>query len=76
MPRSRTIVDAADTSARLDRLAAAVKSEADGAESDPFDDAMVAAVVGIAEAMQADGTALAELEARLGRLARRALVSK
>ncbi len=37
---------------------------------------MLTAVVGIAEAMKAGAGALAELEARLGVLARRALVSE
>ena len=48
-----------------------MRREAEGAEADPFDDALVAAVLGAAETMKAEVAALAEVEARLGRLARR-----
>ncbi len=71
MPKPRKTIDAGATRAKLDDLVDAVRREAEGAENDPFDDAMLAAVVGIAEALKAEADALAELEARLGRLARR-----
>ncbi len=76
MPRPRKTIDAGATRAKLDGFVGAVRREAEGAESDPFDDAMLAAVVGIAEAMKAEAGALAEVEARLGKLARRALVAE
>ena len=71
MLRPRKTIDAASTRARLDELQAAIRREAEGAEADPFDDAMVAAVLGAAEALKDDADALAEIEARLGRLARK-----
>ena len=69
-PRGTTI-DAAGTQGRLDELQTAVGREAESAEADPFDDAMVAAVLGAAEALKAEANALAELKARLGLLAQR-----
>ncbi len=72
----RKTIDADATRAKLDDLAQSVRRGADAADADPFDEAMVAAVIGIAEAMKAEAGALAELEARLGRLARRVLVSE
>ena len=71
MLRPRKTIDAAGTRARLDELQTIVRREAEGAEADPFDDAMVAAVAGAAEAMKAGADALAEAEARIGKLARR-----
>lgn len=65
MLRSRKTIGAGATLARLDDLAAHVRREAEGAEADPFDDAMLAAVAGLAEAMKAEASALAELEAGL-----------
>lgn len=72
----RTAIDAAGTAAKLDGLQAVVHREGEGAEADPFDDAMMAAVVGVAEALKAEADALVEIEARLGKLARRAVVSE
>ncbi len=72
MLRSRMIIDAAGTRARLDELQAAVRREADAAEADPFDEAMVAAVLGVADVMKAEADALAEIEARMGKMERRA----
>ena len=66
MPRPRKTIDAGGTVARLDGLRAAVRREAD-----PFDDAMVAAVAGVAEALEAEADALAGFEARFGKVARR-----
>ncbi len=71
MLRPRKTIDAGANRAKLDDFMVAVQREAEGAESDPFDDAMVTAVVGIEEATKAEAGALADLEARLGRLARR-----
>ena len=76
MPRSRITTDAVATWKRLAHLTAAVRREAEGAEGDPFDEAMVAAVVGLAEALIAEADALTELEARLGKLARRLVASE
>ena len=72
MLRSRKVIDAAGTRARLGDLQAALRREADGAEADPFDEAMIAAVLGAAEALKAESVALADLEAQFSRLARNA----
>ena len=48
----------------------AVQREAAGAEADPFDDAMLAAVLGAAEVMKMETVALADLETQIGKLAR------
>ncbi len=72
MLRPRKTIEAAGTRARLDDVLAAVQREAEGAEADPFDDAMIAAVVELAEAMLAEADALAEIEGQVGKLARRA----
>ena len=71
MLRSRKTVDAAGRRARLDDLAATLGKEADSSEPDPFDDAMVAAVNGLAEVMKAETNALVDAEARLSRVARK-----
>ena len=71
MLRPRKTVDAAGTRARLDELVATLRREALASDHDPFDDAMVAAVVGVAEAMKAETDALADAGTRLGRLARK-----
>ncbi len=55
---------------KLDGLAAADRHEAQGAEADPFDDAMVAGVVGLAETMQAESVELVALRGLMVRLAR------
>ena len=73
MLRSRKTTNAAGTRTKLDELAAEVRREAEGAEADPFDEAMVAAVAGVAEAMKVQADALVEIETRLGRLAPRAV---
>ena len=70
MLRPRKTADAAGRRARLDDLVAALQREALASDHDPFDDAMVAAVVGLAEAMKAETDAFANAQARLGRLVR------
>ena len=72
MLRSRKTIDAAGTHTRLGNLQVAVRREADSAEADPFDEAMIAAVLGAAEALKAETVALADLEAQFGKLARNA----
>ena len=72
MPRFRKTIDAAGTRARLGDIQVAVRREADGAEADPFDEAMIAAVLGAAEAMKAEAVALAGLGTQLGKLGREA----
>ena len=64
MLRLRKTIDAAGRRAKLDDCLAAVRREGEGAEADPFDDAMLAAVAGLAEAMKAEANVLAEIEAR------------
>lgn len=63
-------MDAAGTGAKLDDAQATIRRQAEDAEADPFDDAMVAAVLGVVEALKAEVGVLAEIEKRLGRLAR------
>ena len=71
MLKPRKTIDAGGSAARLNGLRADVRREFDNAEADPFDDTMVAAVLGAADALKAEAEALAEVEARLGRLARK-----
>ena len=71
MLRPRKTIDPKATRASLDDLGAAVQREAEGAEADPFDKAMVAAVLGVAEAMKGEAAALSEVEHRLGKLVRK-----
>ncbi len=70
MLRSRKTIDADGVRARLNELQVAVRREAVGTEADPFDAAMVAAVVGLADAMKAEADAFAEIEVRLARITR------
>ena len=72
MLKSRKTIDAAGTQATLDDVVVTLRREADAAEADPFDQAMIAAVLGAAEALKAAADALAELEMHLGKLARNA----
>lgn len=65
-------IDSADTGMKLDELQMAVRREMEGSEADPSEDAMVAAVVGLAGAMKAEADVLAGVEAQMGKLARRA----
>ncbi|MGI3903860.1 MAG: hypothetical protein ACRYGP_28475 [Janthinobacterium lividum] len=69
MLRSRKTIDPEATGAKLAELQAALQREIDNAESDPFDDAMVA-VIGLVETMKAESVALAEAEVRQRKLAR------
>ena len=71
MLRPRKTIDAATTCAKLDKFQSALKREVDKAEADPFDDAMVAAVNGLVEVIKAETAALAEAEARVGKVARK-----
>lgn len=70
MLRARKTIDAASTRARLDELQATIGREVEGAEADPFDDAMLAAVFGAAEAIKGEADVLEEARKRIARLAR------
>lgn len=72
MLRPRKTIDATSTRTKLDDLQAVVRREGEGADADPFDDAMLAAVLGAAEALKAEAGRLAEVERQVGRVARRA----
>ncbi len=72
MLRSHKTIDADGVRERLNELQAAVRREADSAEADPFDEGMIAAVLGAAEALKAAADALAELVMHLGKMARNA----
>ena len=71
MLRPRKTIDDADTRARLDGLQDAVRREAEGAEADPFDAAMVAAVTGALDALKAEAGVLAEAEAWMARTSKK-----
>ena len=73
MPKPRKTIDVGATRAKLGDLVGAVRREVEDAESDPFDDAMLAAVVGIAEAPKAEADAVAAVEARIGEVPRMVL---
>ena len=68
MPTSRA--RAAAETKKLKDLAAAVQHRANGTETDPFDRALVAGVVGLAERLQAESADLEALRSRMVRLAR------
>ena len=74
MLRQRGTIDAAATRSRLDGAVTALRREAEGAEADLFDDAVVAAVLGVAEAMEAEANALAKIERRIGKAVRRGML--
>ena len=65
----RLPIDSDDTT-RLDALAAAVRSQVEDGETDPFDDAMLAGTFGLVDTMKANGSALADIEKSLRKLAR------
>ncbi len=69
MLKPRKTIDASATRAKLGDLAQTVRREDD---ADPFDEAMMAAVVGIVEAMKAEAGVLAELEVQMSNLGRMA----
>ncbi len=66
MPRPLAILDPSSTRDKLDELTAVVRREAEGAEADPFDGAMAAALACAVDALKAEAGALVELEKRLG----------
>ena len=72
MLRPRKTIDAKSTARTLDELAGALRREAEQPELDPYDDALLAAVLGLLEATKAQAAAVAGAEARLGKVARRA----
>ena len=71
MLRPRKTIDPKAVRTRLDEIRAAVQREAESAEADPFDEAMVAAVLGAVEAMKAEAAALSKVGNRLGKLVRK-----
>ena len=72
MLRPRRTIDAKSTARTLDDLAGTLRREAEHSDLDPYDEAMLGAVLGLMEATKAQVTAVAEVEARLGKVARRA----
>lgn len=71
MLRLRKTIDPDATRAKLDALAGALQAAAEGAEPDPFDDAMLSAIFGLVELWRTHARVLADLEAQTGKLARR-----
>ena len=65
----RLPIDSDDTN-RLDALAAAVRSQVEDGETDPFDDAMLAGTFGLVDTMKANGSSLVDIEKTLRKLAR------
>ena len=72
MLRSKRTIDAKLTARVLDELTGTLRREAEQSHLDPYDEAMLGAVLGLMEATKAQATAVAEVEARLGKVARRA----
>lgn len=72
MLRPRRTINAETTRAKLDELQAATQREVELAEADPFDDARVAAVNGLIDAMKGQTSALAGMEAGLVKATRNA----
>ncbi len=68
----RKTIDAGAIRAKLDDLMIALRCEPEGVEADPFDDATMASVVSLAEAIQAENAELETLRGRMVRLARQA----
>ena len=71
MPRLRRTIDPDAIRAKLDTLAVALQSQAEGAEPDPFDDAMLSAIFGLVELSKTHAAVLADLEMQTSKLARR-----
>ena len=65
----RLPIDSNDTT-KLDALAAAVRSQVEEGETDPFDNAMLAGTFGLVETMKSSSAALADIEKTLRKLAR------
>ena len=63
-------LDVASELLHLDGLMASLRNETEKADADPFDDALVAAVVGVADAMKAEGAALEAARKRINSLAK------
>ena len=63
-------LDVASELLHLDGLMATLRHETEKADADPFDDALVAAVMGAADAMKAEGAAMEAARKRIVRLAR------
>ncbi len=59
-----------DDMTKLDALAAAIRSQVEEGETDPFDNAMLAATFGIVDTMKANSSALADIAKTLRKLAR------
>ena len=72
MLRPRTTIDSRTTIAKLDDLAGALRIEADKADLDPYDEAMLNAVLGLIETAKVETAALGGMETQFGKLARRA----
>ena len=72
MLRPRRTIDAKSTARKLDDLAGELRREAEQSELDPYDEALLAAVLGLIEAMKTQAAAVAGAEARLCKVARRA----
>ena len=63
-------LDVASELSKLDDLMASLRQETEKADADPFDDALVATVLGAADAMKAEAAAFEEARKRIVRLAR------
>ena len=72
MLRPRKTIDAKSTARTLDDLADALRREAEQSELDPYDEALLGAVLGLMEATKAQAVAVAGVEGQLGKVARRA----
>ena len=64
--------DAESTARTIDELAGTLQRKAEQSELDPYDEALLAAVLGLIEATKTQAAAVAGVEERLGKVARRA----
>ena len=65
----RLPIDSDDTN-KLDAFGAAVRSQVQDGETDPFDDAMLASTFGLVDTMKANNSTLTDIEKTLRKLAR------
>lgn len=71
MLRPRKTIDPVAAVAKLDDLASVLRREADRAEVDPYDEALLGAVFGLIETSKAETVAFGKIETQFGKLARR-----
>ena len=71
MLRPRKMIDPVAVVAKLDDLTNILRREADRAEVDPYDEALLGAVFGLIETSKVETVAFGKIETQFGKLARR-----